>query len=137
MVERESELEAAIAVRFRVFVAEQSVPPEEELDDADATATHVIAVYQRRVVGPGRLIPLGDGCAQLGRMAVDADWRGNGIGSQILKFLEQTARDLGMSHSVIHAQEYLTGFYASRGYLKHGAAFLEVDIPHIEMRKDL
>ena len=44
VVERESELEAAIAVRFRVFVAEQSVPPEEELDDADATATHVIAV---------------------------------------------------------------------------------------------
>ena len=49
LVETEEELEGAISVRFRVFVAEQSVPPEEELDDADATATHAIAISKTRL----------------------------------------------------------------------------------------
>ena len=136
-VEMELELEAAIGVRFRVFVAEQSVPPEEELDDADATATHAIALYQGQVVGTGRLVWLEDGNAQIGRMAVDAQWRRRGVGGQILEFLEESARSRGIRQSVLHAQEYVKGFYAAHGYQEHGDSFIEVDIPHVEMRKDL
>ena len=42
-----------------------------------------------------------------------------------------------MSRSVLNAQEYVKGFYASHGYVEHGEVFLEVEIPHIEMRKHL
>ena len=136
-VETESELEEAIAVRFRVFVGEQSIPPEEELDEADATATHAIALCQEKVVGTGRLVVVDDAEAQIGRMAVDPAWRRRGIGSQILEFLEQSARALGMNRCVLHAQEYVKSFYAAHGYREHGDIFLEVDIPHIEMRKKL
>jgi predicted GNAT family N-acyltransferase len=38
---------------------------------------------------------------------------------------------------VLHAQEYVKSFYASHGYVEHGEVFLEVNIPHIEMRKEL
>lgn len=137
LVETESELEAAIAVRFRVFVHEQSIPPEEELDAADATATHAIALFQGNVVGTGRLVLDDNSQAHIGRMAVDASWRRKGIGGQILEFLEQSARSQGLNRCVLHAQDYVKSFYASHGYQKHGDTFLEVDIPHVEMRKEL
>lgn len=137
LVETEAELEAAIAVRFRVFVSEQSVPAEEELDEADATATHAIALYQGQVVGTGRLVCRDADTAQVGRMAVDLPWRRRGVGGQILRYLEEVARSLGLRRCILHAQEYVKGFYASHGYREWGDVFLEVNIPHIEMRKDL
>jgi predicted GNAT family N-acyltransferase len=136
-VETESELEQAIAVRFRVFVGEQSIPPEEELDEADATATHAIALCQGKVVGTGRLLVMDGDEAQIGRMAVDSAWRRRGIGSQILEFLEQSARALCVKSCVLHAQEYVKSFYAAHGYREHGDSFLEVNILHVEMRKTL
>ena len=75
LVETEAEMEAALAVRMRVFVAEQSVPAEEELDDEDATATHVIARHNELVIGTGRLLIRAEGTCQIGRMAVDQPWR--------------------------------------------------------------
>ena len=111
-------MEAAIGVRFRVFVSEQNVPPEEELDEEDATATHVIALHQDQTVGTGRLLVRDGDTAIIGRM-------------------EEEARAQGMRHSVLHAQEYVKSFYAAHGYREHGDPFMEVDIPHIEMRKAL
>ena len=137
LVETEAEMEAAMGVRFRVFVAEQAVPAEEELDDADATASHAVAICQGQVVGTGRLVQQDDGDAQIGRMAVDQTWRRRGIGDQILRFLEEEARAQGMRRCVLHAQEYVKGFYAAHGYQEQGETFLEVNIPHIEMRKEL
>jgi predicted GNAT family N-acyltransferase len=137
LAENEEELEGAIAVRMRVFVAGQSIPPEEELDEADATATHAVALYQGQVVGTGRLVRRDDTTAQIGRMAVDQPFRRRGIGGRILERLEEEARNQGMSHCVLHAQQYVKIFYAAYGYEEHGDVFLEVNIPHIEMRKDL
>ena len=137
LVENEDEFEGAIAVRFRVFVAEQSIPPEEELDEDDATATHAIALVHGQVVGTGRLVSREDGDGQVGRMAVDEPWRGRGVGGRILIFLEDEARLLGMARCVLHAQVYVKGFYAAHGYQEYGESFLEVDIPHVEMHKEL
>ena len=137
LVENEEELAGAIAVRFRVFVSEQSIPPEEELDQNDATATHAIALIQDQVVGTGRLLRQDAHTGLIGRMAVDQEWRRRGVGGQILVYLEDVARSRGMTLSVLHAQEYVKGFYASHGYQQHGDVFLEVDIPHVEMWKDL
>ena len=137
VVQTEQELEGAIGVRFRVFVSEQSVPPEEELDDADATATHVIAISQDKVIGTGRLIVQDESTAVIGRMAVDLEWRRHGVGGRILTFLEEEARSRDLLQSLLHAQEYVKSFYASHGYAEHGDVFLEVGIPHVEMRKGL
>ena len=137
LVTTEKELESAIAVRFRVFVAEQSIPAEEELDEEDAMATHAIACYGEEVVGTGRWVWRTDGAAQIGRMAVDIQWRRKGVGGRILEFLEQSAREQGLIHALLHAQEYVKVFYANHGYQEQGEPFLEVDIPHVEMRKDL
>ena len=137
LVETEAEMEAALAVRMRVFVAEQSVPAEEELDDEDATATHVIARHNELVIGTGRLLIRAEGTCQIGRMAVDQPWRRRGVGGRLLLYLEQEARSQGMSQVMLHAQEYVKGFYAAHGYLERGELFLEAGIPHIEMRKEI
>ena len=137
LVEIETELEAVIDIRFRVFVAEQHVPPEEELDEGDAGAPHVIALHHSSTVGTGRLLARDPAIAVIGRMAVDQSWRRRGVGGLILDFLEEEARAQGLRRSVLHAQEYVKSFYAAHGYLEHGEPFDEVNIPHIEMRKEL
>ena len=129
LVETEEEMEAAIGVRFRVFVAEQQVPAEEELDEFDATATHAIAIHQGQVVGTGRVLYGNeDTAARIGRMAVDAQWRRQGIGGRILKFLEEEATAQGVDTYVLNAQEYVKEFYAARGYAQQGGTFIQQDI---------
>ena len=135
LAETEEERQGAIAVRMRVFVDEQQIPAEEELDEADATAVHAVAVHEGKVVGTGRLIDLGGGAGQIGRMAVDQEFRRNGTGGRILRFLEEQGKARGMTGFILHAQEYVKSFYAQHGYAEHGDVFLEVDIPHVEMRK--
>ncbi len=141
LVETEEEMEGAIGVRFRVFVAEQQIPAEEELDEFDATATHVIAIVndqgREQVVATGRVVYGNeDTAARIGRMAVDAEWRHKGIGGRLLQFLEAEATAQGVNTYVLNAQEYVKDFYAAHGYVERGEPFLEVDIPHVLMRKE-
>ena len=134
LVETEADMEAAVGVRFRVFVGEQSIPPEEELDEYDAQATHAIALEDGQAIGTGRVV-IRDGVARIGRMAVDLPHRRRGVGGLILRFLEDEAKAQGATEYVLHAQEYVKSFYAAHGYTERGEPFLEVDIPHVEMRK--
>ena len=137
LVETKAEFLLALAVRHRVFVTEQQIPAEEELDEADNTAVHAIALHRGRIVGTGRLVLQDDKSARIGRMAVEKEFRHQGAGGRILKLLEEEARVRGFRWSIIHAQEYVKNFYARREYREHGETFLEVDIPHVEMRKRL
>ena len=140
LVETEAELEGAINVRMRVFVVEQQIPAENELDEADATATHAVAICDGQIVGTGRmLIVEGDeeGTCRIGRMAVDKDWRRHGVGAKVLRCLEDEARAQGLTHCLLHAQEYVKDFYAEHGYEERGDVFLEEGITHVEMLKEL
>lgn len=133
----EQERQAAFALRLRVFVQEQGVPADEELDDLDETATHVIALLAGKAVGTGRVVCPDSGEARIGRMAVDKDYRRMGIGGHILRALEDEARRQGKTEAILHTQTYVKEFYATHGYLEEGEVFLEVDIEHIQMRKPL
>ena len=134
LVETEEDMEAAVSIRFRVFVDEQSVPAEIELDEYDAVATHAIAVEDGLAVGTGRMYFEG-GEARIGRMAVDQPHRRRGVGGLILRFLEQEAQAQGATEIVLHAQDYVKAFYAAHGYTEHGDTFMEAGILHVEMRK--
>ena len=142
LVETEEEMEGALGVRFRGFVGEQQVPMEEELDEVDAMATHAIVVLnsagqEGQVVATGRVFYRDeDSAARIGRMAVDADWRRNGIGGRLLEFLEQEAAKQGVTTYILNAQVYVKEFYAANGYEERGTEFLEAEIIHVLMRKD-
>ena len=137
LVELESEMQAAFALRIQVFVLEQSVPEDEELDGYDSTAIHAIAIFNELVVGTARLLIHNSTCGQIGRMAVRKQWRRQNIGGQILSYLEKEASSQGITQIMLHAQEYVKLFYSHHGYVEHGDPFLEAGISHIEMRKDI
>ena len=125
------------ALRLEVFVREQGVPEEQELDALDQTALHAIAWDGQEVVATGRLVSLSSGEAQIGRMAVRKSLRRGGIGGDILRYLEEEARAQGLQRVLLHAQTYVAPFYRQHGYWEEGAIFQEADIEHVLMRKTL
>ena len=131
------ELQGAFALRHEVFVEEQGVPQDIEKDSLDDSALHGVALEQGGIVGTGRLVIEGDGNGHIGRMAVCRGLRGQGIGAQLLAFLEAEARLRGARLITLHAQTYVKGFYASHGYQEEGDIFVEAGIEHILMSKGL
>lgn len=123
----------ASRVRTAVFVEEQGVPVEIEMDDNDAASVHAIAYDDGRAVGTGRLLPDG----HIGRMAVLKESRGGGVGGAILACLVNEARRRGMKETVLSAQTHALGFYRQHGFEVVGAIFEEAGIPHQEMRRAL
>ena len=124
----------ASRVRFAVFVEEQGVPVEIELDEWDAVSVHAIATDSTgRAVATGRLLPDG----HIGRMAVLQEWRGRGVGAAILSALLARAKERGVKRAILNAQTRARGFYALHGFTQHGAEFLEAGIPHVAMERCL
>src|SRR5438105_13626566 len=120
-------------IRFTVFVEEQGVPPELEMDDQDARCTHAIAYAEGKAVGTGRLLPDG----HIGRMAVLKDWRGRGAGRALLRALIEAARRRGDSEVALNSQVQALGFYRAEGFEPEGAVYEEAGIPHRAMRLKL
>jgi predicted GNAT family N-acyltransferase len=126
------------ALRTRVFVDEQGVPPEIEQDAADATAVHVLSRDAGgRVVATGRLLLRDDGTASLGRMAADASVRGRGHGAAVLAELHRQAVLRGVTEVELHAQVNARRFYERAGYAAVGQEYEEAGIRHVTMRRQL
>ena len=121
----------ASPIRFAVFVAEQKVPAELELDAFDALSCHAVAWVDAVPVGTGRLLPDG----HIGRMAVLAGWRGRGIGAALLTALMAEAARRGMRRLVLNAQTHAMDFYAGFGFVPEGAEFEEAGLPHRTMTR--
>lgn len=135
-VSTERELADAYAVRIRVFVDEQGVPPELELDEFDASADHFLARLDGRPVGAGRLI-VRDEVGVLGRLAVLREARGTGLGAALVRAIEGRGRERGLPALELHAQTQAEGFYERLGYKAYGEIEMDAGIPHIWMRKSL
>src|SRR5690349_15871990 len=90
-LENDVDREGCYAVRMKVFVEEQAVPIEEELDSYDAVAQHFVVEEDGRVVGTARLIDKGDGTGKIGRVAVLQEYRRQGIGRDLMWFVMAAA----------------------------------------------
>jgi predicted GNAT family N-acyltransferase len=123
----------AVPIRFAVFVEEQGVPPEIELDEMDEKSLHAVAFQNLFPIGTGRLLPDG----HIGRMAVLKDRRGRGIGGKILARLVDRARSRGDREVILSAQVHATAFYRRHGFVEEGAEYLDAGIPHRQMRRSL
>lgn len=120
-----------IAIRKAVFVQEQGVPPELEEDATDPVAQHFLATIAGQAVATARLSPEG----QIGRMAVLASHRGQGIGSALLCEVLRVANRQGLSHLFLHAQNSAVGFYRRHGFVTAGGTFVEAGIVHQLMER--
>ena len=127
-------------IRFAVFIREQGVPAELELDTLDSNVEQCIHVAASddggNIIATGRLI-LEQPIPRIGRMAVLKKWRGAGVGGAMLETLCTAAAARGFRQVLVHAQTHAAPFYFKRGFLSHGVEFAEAGIPHLEMRRAL
>jgi len=114
------------AIRNRVFVIEQSVPMEIEIDALDPVARHVLARVDERPVGTGRITAEG----KIGRMAVLKEFRGRGVGAAILGELVQMAGEYGLEEVCLSAQCHAIPFYERFGFQAQGPVYAEAGIDH-------
>ena len=127
--------EAARAVRERVFMQEQGFPFAR--DDNDGAAYHIDGWDGERLIAAGRLFKVGDGIYTIGRVAVDADYRGQYVGDTVMRALEDKAVQLGAAFIRIYAQEQALGFYKKQGYVPQGELIPGEHCNHWLMVKDL
>lgn len=128
----ERDNDALRMVRTRVFVEEQSVPLDLEWDGLDADCIHMLATAGGEPIGTGRLTPGG----HVGRMAVLAEWRGHGVGSELLLGLMAAGKARGDTRCVLDAQVSAIGFYERFGFVAEGDTFLDAGIVHRQMQLD-
>ena len=134
LLEWEAARPLAAPIRFAVFVEEQKVPAELEIDDQDARCVHALARDDEgRALGTGRLLPDG----HIGRMAVLRDARKLGVGSALLAALMDEARRRGHAQAVLSAQTHAIPFYRRHGYAVVSGEYLDCGIPHVDMACEL
>ena len=117
---------------MRVFVREQGVPADVELDCDDARAIHLLAIISGKAVGTARIV-IGRGNAKIGRMAVFKTYRGKGVGKTLLRRAVAIARRHGAEKLYLHAQVPVIGFYEAAGFRPTGGVFDEAGISHRKM----
>lgn len=121
-------------VRTEVFIREQGVTPELEWDGVDEVCQHALALSAAgHTIGCGRITQDG----HIGRMAVLANWRGQGVGSSLLGLLLDYARSQNYIRVELNAQIQVVSFYRRFNFTDFGEVFMDANMPHIKMQLHL
>ncbi len=135
-VENDRELQDAFKVRKEVFVSEQKVPEELELDEFDQTAAHFVLYAEDQPAGAGRF-RMKDGKGKVERVCIKKSLRGQHAGILLMTEIEQHAKSTGIRALILNAQMHALGFYEKLGYHVISDEFMDAGIPHFTMQKDL
>ena len=132
-----AELNDAFTVRKIVFVDEQHVPEEEEIDQFEDDATHIVLYDGEQPVGAGRFRVI-DGLGKVERICVMASFLMQGAGKLIMIKIEDIAREAHVPKLKLNAQTQAEAFYTSLGYQTVSPeVFMDAGIPHVTMIKEL
>jgi predicted GNAT family N-acyltransferase len=132
----QSEIDAALALRYEVFCVEQGVTLEEERDGLDGESLHLVVVDDGKIVGTCRLLLVGSE-VKLGRMAVAASHRGRGLAAVLLVEADARSHELRAERIALAAQLTAQALYERAGYAPYGDVFLDAGIEHVMMGKAL
>ncbi|MFJ7729323.1 GNAT family N-acetyltransferase [Neobacillus sp. NPDC097160] len=136
IVENQKELNDAFTVRKIVFVEEQNVPLDEEIDQYEDEATHFVMYQDDTPVGAGRFRVV-DGYGKVERICVMEEARKTGAGKSIMRAIEGYADSQGLHKLKLNAQTQAIPFYAGLGYEVVSEEFLDAGIPHKTMIKEV
>ena len=128
--------EEAVKIREEVFMREQGFACE--FDETDGKATHLLLLVDGAPAGTCRLFPgEAEGEYLVGRLAVRREFRGLGLGAELIAGAEREIRQKGGTAVVLHAQQQARAFYEKQGYSAYGDGDMEEGCPHVWMRKQL
>lgn len=135
LIDGMNDLTDCFYIREKVFIEEQKVPRELEMDDKDKIAVHAI-VYDIEnktfPVATGRIYIDGNEC-RIGRVAVLKEYRGKGYGDFVVRLLVNKALSSNIEEVTLHAQTQTKDFYKKIGFIESGEVFYEAGISHIKM----
>ncbi|KHD85182.1 GNAT family N-acetyltransferase [Heyndrickxia ginsengihumi] len=134
IVENDKERADAYYVRKTVFVEEQLVPLEEEIDQYEDVSTHFVLYDEHEPVGAGRF-RLVDGKGKIERICIVPDYRGKGAGKLLMLEIEDFAKTQPVTTLKLNAQVHAIPFYERLGYRITSDEFLDAGIPHKSMEK--
>lgn len=123
----------AFDIRTEVFIKEQGIERDVEMDGTDKYAKNMILIKDNKPIGTSRLIVI-DNKMYIGRVAVLKEYRKKGYATHMINFLLNEAKNMGYNEVFIHAQTYAKSFYEKIGFKQFGEEFLEANIPHIHMQ---
>ncbi|MDG5473019.1 GNAT family N-acetyltransferase [Jeotgalibacillus sp. ET6] len=135
-VTTEQQKEDAMSVRKQVFVAEQQVPVEEEIDQYDPSSDHFVLYDQNHPIGAGRFRMIEE-TGKVERICVLSSHRGSGAGVLIMQGIEEFAEKKGIGRLKLNAQSHALLFYEKLGYHITSDEFLDAGIPHKSMEKNI
>lgn len=133
----QQDIQAIKDIRRKVFIEEQNVPEEIELDGKDPLATQFLAMKGNQALGTCRMRFIDDKTVKMERVAVLATARGMGVGRKLIEALEKEAKRQGAKKIILEAQTHAIPFYEKLGYQKVGDLFWEFGIQHIDMCKKI
>lgn len=127
----------ALAIRHKVFVEEQKVPQDLEIDELEKQTLHVVLYDKQKPIATARIYDLENGLFKVQRVAVLKEYRGQGFGAQLMQEVADKVRSLTGSKLTLGSQNTAIPFYESIGYKIASEEFMDAGIPHHTMVKDL
>ena len=142
ILKSKEELNLGFALRIEVFVKEQKVPMELEFDEKDNSenTVHIGYFNDNKLIGVARLIDLDKDVIHIGRVVIDKEYRGQGIGRELIIGCENIAQQILKRKIIIElsAQIQAENFYKSLGYNRvNNKIYLDAGIEHVDMRKEI
>ncbi|WP_417279542.1 GNAT family N-acetyltransferase [Celeribacter sp.] len=133
-ISKTEDVQACLDLRMTVFVEEQKVPVEEELDDLDPVSTHFLATDENGTpVGTARVYEAGE-IGKIGRVCVEKSQRGTGLGARLIETcLTELKQRPHLKQAKLGAQTHAIGFYERFGFHVIGEEYLDGGIPHQDM----
>jgi predicted GNAT family N-acyltransferase len=137
IVSSEQELADAFDVRKTVFIHEQNVPEEEEIDQFESDSVHFVLYDDNgKAAGAGRFRVL-DGVGKVERICVLKENRKTGAGVAVMNKIEDYASSTGIKTLKLNAQNHAIPFYTKLGYETISEEFMDAGIPHKTMKKSI
>jgi predicted GNAT family N-acyltransferase len=130
-VKTREELEQVFNIRKKVFIEEQNVPKDIELDEFDENAEHFIAYLEDKPIGCSR-VRFND-LVKLERIAIIKEHRNKGYGTFLTGFMIKYCKQKNSNGILIHSQVYVEDFYKKFGFKIIDEPFYEAGIEHVKM----
>ncbi|OYW69317.1 MAG: GNAT family N-acetyltransferase [Aerococcus viridans] len=129
----------ALSIRKEVFVKEQGISLDIEVDKYEADCLHMVGYdADNKPVFTARLLAMTPNTVKLQRVAIVEAYRGQGLGHELMAEVEAKAAQENYSQIILGAQKQVTGFYEAMGYnIMDTPEYLDAGIIHVDMQKSL
>ncbi len=133
MITETRDIATCLELRRVVFILEQGVSLEDEVDGRDGEARHLLAWADGVAVGTARLLVEGD-VGKIGRVCVLEQARGMGMGADLIRFAVEVFRGVpGVRKVKLGAQIHALGFYERLGFVAVGPVYMDAGMEHRDM----